>query len=451
MSRIVALLGLLAAVGCSYEDFGSGEIGTETESIIGGTEVQGEDHVVFLSTPAGNCTGTLVGKRLVLTAAHCLAEGGGGGGSVSFGDGIGSFFASVPIADSIPHRYFDIDQVTKFDIGMIRLAEDAPVEVPPVSVNLAALSQDDVGRSVRVIGFGVTDGASQTGAGTKRQVILDLATLTNEHIGLGDETKNICQGDSGGPTMFLSNNAVLAVSSFGSNFCRDQSFVTRTDVYGNTFLREVIANWGDGPCAFDGECGTDCEFGDPDCDICALDGICGTGCERLDLDCPVTGFLGDLCDDGDGCESRICTEALDDPRITYCSRVCDPADPEVPECPSPFECVEGFCKYTDVTPSAQGSTCRDGSDCRSGLCDAEETICVEPCQSDDECGDLYSCETLGGQKVCTIPRGGCLGCGAGVSGPGPAWSGRLGGTALLFALAAFGYGAALRRRRRRSR
>lgn len=454
MSRIIAGLVLIAASGCSY-DFApqDEEVGSETQAIVGGTEDPGEDAIVFLSMPEGACTGTLIGRRLVVTAAHCVPEGGGGGGTVAFGDAIGSFFATVPVQRSLPNRYFDIDQVTKFDIAFIRLAEDAPAEVTPYPINLDPLTSDDVGRSIRVVGYGVTDGPSQTGAGTRRQVTLPITSLTGDHIGFGTPLQNICQGDSGGPTFFLSSNKVLAVSSFGSNFCRDQSFVTRTDIYADTLVKEVVAAWGDGPCSLDGTCVTDgCgEFTDPDCDVCALDGICGKGCDRLDLDCPVTGFIGDLCSDNDGCETRICTEGLDDPRVKYCSRVCDPNDPDVPECPSEFDCVEGVCKYRDITPSAQGATCRDGSDCRSGMCDAEESICVEPCSSDSECGDPYSCVSLSGTKVCTFPRGGCLGCATIDGADGAGWSRQLGSMALLLLLAAFGFGAALRRRSRRAR
>lgn len=439
-SASVPVLLSIAALGCDLEAVDSGATGTAEQEIIGGIEVTTDPEVVFLSTGIGNCTGTLVGRRLVLTAAHCVI--GTQGGFVSFGDGVGSFFDQVGILRSLPHRYYNDGVVTKFDIAMIRLSQDAPPEVTPMAVNLDPLTEQDIGQSVRVVGFGVTDGQTQTGAGTKREVNLTIDALTTEHIGLGDMVRNICQGDSGGPTILLAGGEkVVAVSSFGSNFCMDQSFVTRTDAHAD-FLREVISSWGDGPCAQDGTCNAEgCEFLDPDCDDqCALDGTCANGCPRIDLDCPVTGFAGDFCTDGDDCETRNCIEAIDDPRITYCSESCDADNP----CTTPLACVDGLCQYAEPTPSAQGAPCTTSAECRSGLCDATNFICVEPCDSSADCADPYACESLSGMKVCTFPKEGCLGCAA--SSPS---GGRAAGTLALLFLAVIGYGAAFRRRRRR--
>lgn len=416
-------------------------VDTDEEAIVGGIDITTDPQIVFLSLGGGACTGTLVAPQLVLTAAHCVT--GSQGGVVSFGDGIGQFTDQVQIFRNLPHRYYSDGVITKFDIAFIRLSEPAPAGITPMEINLEPLTDADIGSQVRVVGFGVTDGEAQTGAGTKREVSLTIDELTSEHVGLGDASKNICQGDSGGPTILLSGGQkVIAVSSFGSNFCMDRSFVTRTDVHAD-FVREVLSAWGDGPCSLDGACGTDCEFPDPDCDECGLDGRCAFGCPAVDLDCPVTGFVGDFCTDNDDCETRNCIEALDDPRIKYCTEACDADNP----CTEPLSCTDGVCQYTGITPSAQGAPCASGADCRSGLCDAGNLICVEPCGGDADCADPFACETLSGMKVCTLPDDG--GCGCDSVATGADGRRRALGSLLLLILAVIGYGAALRRRRSR--
>jgi hypothetical protein len=426
----------VALVGCVDSAFEELETGDGESAIIGGAAITTDPEIVFLNVGGGSCTATVIAPQLALTAAHCVI--GTQGGSIAIGNGFGDFDRMITVARSLPHRLYNDGVVTKFDIALLRLSLDAEVE--PMAVNLDRLDDNDVGSQVRVVGFGVSDGEAQSGAGTKREVTLTIDELTSEHIGLGDGTRNICQGDSGGPTILIDGGVekVVAVASFGSNFCMDRSFVTRTDVHAE-FLREVIAAWGEGPCALDGECGTGCEFPDPDCDECGLDGVCAAGCPRVDLDCPVTGFAGDFCTDNDDCESRSCIEALDDPRIKYCSEACDADKP----CTTPLACTEGMCQYSGTTPSAQGAPCSRSEDCRSGLCDATNLICVEPCSGDADCADPFACESLSGMQVCTVPKEGCAGCGTAPDGRQA-----LGSLALLF-VALIGYGAALRRRRRR--
>jgi MYXO-CTERM domain-containing protein len=414
-------LGAAITAGCGLGE-GGGEGGERLEAerlpIIGGFETFTDPQVVFTSTTTGQCTGTLIAPEVVLTAAHCIydsiQQGRKSTGSVSFGDSLGSFDQVIGIADMIAHRYYSPAAIRRFDIGLIRL-QQAPEGIEPIPLGTEPLDESLLGAGVRVLGFGVTDGETQTGAGTKRQVNLTIDEITGEHVGLGDLNRNICQGDSGGPTLLVRDGveSVIAVSSFGSNFCQDRSYVTRTDAYAD-FLAEVVAAWS-GPCKHDSMCGTDdCgEFPDPDCDLCGLNGICATGCPRLDLDCPVAGFEGDRCEDNDGCESRVCVAALDDPRIKYCSRRCDPADPQACSVPlvscQPDEGGDHACYYGGITPGAQGAPCSSGADCRSGACDGDHQICIEQCGDGlPACPEPYSCESVGGgARACTLSGGGC--------------------------------------------
>jgi len=140
----------------------------------------------------------------------------------------------------------------------------------------------------------------------------------------------------------------------------------------------------------------------------------------------------------------VCVAGLDDARVTYCSSSCDPDGDPLTECEAPLsQCLdlEGTgdyrCYVGGPSPGAQGASCTSGDDCRSGACDGEFDICVEPCgDGQPACPDEYSCEQVSGVSVCTVPHGGG---GCAVGGRGAA-----GGALLLV----FGLGLALVRRRR---
>ncbi len=439
------------AAGCAAEQ-DTPDLATRSQRMIGGIDDSTPGVVETRHPPGASCTGTVVGERVILTAAHCIEdnfEEGIHSGRAYFGDGGASgFFDDVRITRLAPHRYFDMANIRNYDIGLMRLADPIPSGVPIHPFNLDPLD-NLVGEQVRTVGFGVTNGELQTGAGTKRSAFFTVAAQTSIHLKLGDESTNICQGDSGGPTFANLDgvDTVIAVSSFGSNFCTNESSVVRTDAY-RDFLIEVFDAW-DGPCQHDSVCVTEgCRTPDPDCAPCGLDGFCDSGCDKLDLDCPVVGFAGDLCDDNDGCESRLCVEGLDDPRVKYCSGSCDPSMPADTQCDPPLVVCQdngggGQCYYEGISPGAQGAACTEGAECRSGACDPDELFCIEQCGDGlPECPDPYECVKVGGVKACSFGDGGGCAVVAGRSRPSAPL--RTAGWALLLVAIVF----ALRRKRR---
>lgn len=424
----------------------------QQKSIIGGVPDHADPSVVALSI-GGLCTGTLVAPQIVLTAAHCVADlivsGNTDAGSVRFGDGEGPWIDTISIVDMSMHRLYKPPAFLQHDIALVRLARPALSQIPIIPISTQNLTEEDIGLQLRTVGFGNTDGEAGTGAGRKRQVTMPVKEVRPGHLTVGDYLYNTCQGDSGGPSfaMFGGTEYVVGVTSYGASGCSGLSALTRTDAMWDAFTTEVMSAWS-GPCKQDNLCVEDesCAYPDPDCDPCGMDGVCILDCPAPDKDCPLAGLAGESCGDELGCESRLCTTSPEDDRIQFCSMSCDPSQSSANSgCFAPLTVCQdlgdgtGQCRFAGTTPGAQGSPCTEGSDCRSGMCDSADEICVEACGVDlPECAEGFSCGAVGDLQVCTLPPSdsGCRVGGQGAEG----WGG------MLLVLALF-FGAKRRRQR----
>ncbi|MBM4779167.1 MAG: trypsin-like serine protease, partial [Archangiaceae bacterium] len=143
-----------------------------SQEIIGGTITMGDPAVVALVVGFGNrfsqyCTGSLIGPKTVLTAAHCIyAQGQNAPYSIAFGTYATSPTSTVRVVSQTRHPAYSGQSN---DFGLLRL-ERAVTNVPLLRLNETPLTQAMVGVAVRHSGYGVTDGAAQTGSGTKREV-----------------------------------------------------------------------------------------------------------------------------------------------------------------------------------------------------------------------------------------------------------------------------------------
>jgi secreted trypsin-like serine protease len=209
------------------------------QAIVGGTAHAGNPETTqLLALDAqgqiiGFCTGTLVGPKLVLTAAHCVDDTiGAAGFAAYFGTDItietDPGFRFITAAASLAvHPAWDPANVTAGnDIAVLQLADTVPIT--PIRVRTAPLTNADRGKPVELVGWGITGGGKED-LGVKRRVVSTMFDFDAKLIAIGDNVTNTCSGDSGGPAFF--EGRVIGVTSFGDAACAQTGFDTRVDTF----------------------------------------------------------------------------------------------------------------------------------------------------------------------------------------------------------------------------
>jgi V8-like Glu-specific endopeptidase len=181
------------------------------------------------------CTGTLVAPRVVLTAAHCVENADVSQVlSVVFAPETARALPSerVRVVEGRPHPTWSSGAN---DIGALILAEDAPVA--PVPLVGLSLSADVVGRTTRVVGFGIDD---QGRTGSRRSGTAQVTAVRAGTFSIAVAPGMSCGGDSGGPS-FLEVDGVeriVGITSYGDLSCTTGTNM-RVDVH-EAFVQAVL-------------------------------------------------------------------------------------------------------------------------------------------------------------------------------------------------------------------
>jgi hypothetical protein len=184
---------------------------------LGGSEVStgGRDlsaHTVMVLGARGSvCTGTLIARNVVITAAHCVA------GSKQIA--VAYHEAGQPILQLTTgvatNPGFSKNAKVSLDLALLRLQENMPMRFSPARLDGGGAAQA-VGDNLTIAGFGLSVETDPKSAGTLRTAEVRLLPRLFPRflrVGLDGDLSRlaICKGDSGGPVFATVNGGrVLA-------------------------------------------------------------------------------------------------------------------------------------------------------------------------------------------------------------------------------------------------
>ena len=166
---------------------------------------------------AGTCSGTMIGARAVLTAAHCLD---GGVRSVRVWPGTGP---ELTTSTFFFHPNFSTSTL-QFDVGVVLLDED--LGRPPAAVLTSRTGR--VGETAIIAGFG-RDENSITTRLRAGSTTVSAATSSRIETAYAPPSSAICSGDSGGP-IFVQEGARWVIAGI-SSATTESSCNTGTNYY----------------------------------------------------------------------------------------------------------------------------------------------------------------------------------------------------------------------------
>lgn len=228
----LSILLSFALVSCSQNNPAAIATADNSGSIIGGEKALPEDPVrastVALMTLSHNkltvfCSGTLISKNLVVTAAHCFSDRGDEKFYVFFGETLPTSMDDphlIQIESAIYHQYYQVipnqdktGATIVNDIGLVRLSVDAPEGFDPAAILTTSrtLVKD---MQLTVAGYGVVNESPRESATTLNYAKVPFVGLVEKYLILDQsDNKGVCVGDSGGPAYLETSKGLVLLGA----------------------------------------------------------------------------------------------------------------------------------------------------------------------------------------------------------------------------------------------
>jgi len=202
---------------------------------------------------AGFCSGIVVGRNAILTAAHCLAAP--QDMRIYLGEDAGSPVLAE-VASTVAHPLYRADaprtRERSIDLALLRTALPLPPRFEPATLDRGRVLA--VGSHVRIAGFGVTQEGAGTTAGKLRVAVLEVRAPASAILLWADDPANAgagaCTGDSGGPIFAATSDVVIAVTDWAAGAGRRNcGELTQAALVApqRAWIDSVLSRWGANP------------------------------------------------------------------------------------------------------------------------------------------------------------------------------------------------------------
>lgn len=235
----LTFFGLLPLFGCAGISQSGPDDPQVASDIINGTAIAGYPAVVQVHSTAISGSGTLIGTRTVLTAAH-----------VSLDDWEG-IRVLVPSTGQVlrlvggathPDYVYEGPDYHHADATVLRLADDVR-DVAPIPLMRDA---PELGETIELLGWGTTrNGGGDYGtvlrSGHNQVDQLDQRSFS--YFGLRGEEATICNGDSGGPSLIVRGGVAFVAGIHSRGSCELRTSWFRDDSYGRDTRVDAHYDW----------------------------------------------------------------------------------------------------------------------------------------------------------------------------------------------------------------